>query len=143
MPFKYQIDRKQSLAIITLWGRADGAHLEAAVTTLESDEAWSPAFDRIWDGSGISMLDLTPEAVETLGGLARKDHGSVRRAAVVASREVVELAATVFKFSLRRDRPIEIFQTLEEALTWLGKPAREPGGMGAAGNNAGIGSDVH
>ena len=105
-------------------GAADGATFLDATTAMTNDEAWSPAFDRLWDCRGIILLDML--LAETCCWLTWKSSLACRwwragRGVLVATREVVADVPKLLKARFRNDRPVEIVCTMEDALAWLGK----------------------
>lgn len=121
MPFSYHIDTEQGLGIITVSGRTTGSMLIEAAAALASDEAWSPAFDRLWDCSGITWLDVTPEEQMQLVEMLKSSKGRAGRAALVVHRDLDRMIGMVLRGFLRKDHPVEVFQSMAAALAWLGK----------------------
>lgn len=121
MPYRYRVIPSQRLGILTLHGAISGETIIEATAAMSDNEAWSPDFARLTDASEVTHLDMGLDHVHTLSRLLLEGRGRAARGAIVTTGDVHETMAKVFKMVFRKDRPVEIFRTIDEALRWLGK----------------------
>lgn len=121
MPYRYRVIPSQRLGIITLHGSVSGETLLAAASAMSNDEAWSPDFDRLTDARGITDLDMGLDDLHALLHLVMEGRSRAARGAIVTSREIDATIADLLRMALRKNRPVALFATMDEALAWLGK----------------------
>lgn len=127
MPFTYRIDASRRLVVITVEGHVTGDTFRRAVASL--DGLADPSFDRIWAGrEGQTELDLSPADLDLLADLAYASYREGRRICIVATRDMEEMAALVYKaYAQHRsdaELPIYVAPSIGEALEWLGRRKR-------------------
>ena len=121
MPFSYRIDRPNRLAVIELSGTTTGETLLAAHRAVAADPAWQPGFDRLWDYRRIKVLVLLPDDVAMLKEEMRDERYRAGRSASVVESDLQLSIALLFR-AMTKQWPVNVFGTLDEALTWLREP---------------------
>lgn len=119
MPFAYEIEPERRLVVITLSGRVTGTTVVEALQAVVADARWKAGFDRVWDGRGITSLEIEPEEVRAFRRLARSAPEAMRpgRAAVVAERTLYRDAAVLYVMAVGWET--RVFPTMEQAMAWL------------------------
>ena len=135
MPYSYQIAPEHQFVYARIEGAVDGPECAAAVRQLFADDAWSPEYDVLWDGRQITQLVLGPDDFDTLlHTVADRMDG---RDALVVERVVDIAAAELYAvLARRRDAETRVFQSIKEALEYLGRP-RLPESISADGTSSG------
>ena len=126
MSFTYQIHREQRLAVAVSPAKLTSAEISAGMRQVFGDPAWQPGFDIIWDGRQIEQLLLTPEDIPEIMAVVEElsSRSGTGRSAVVVLRFMDYANARLFSARNRspRGRNVRLFNTMAEAVTWLGVP---------------------
>lgn len=121
MPFSLQFDAPQRLALIRVTGRVTGQEIARFLTSLTTESAWQPDFDRLWLARDLEALVVGPDDLarvrasrEALRNLFEKG-----RTAVVVSPQMEDVVNLLF----REHTPwtVALFPDSKSALAWLGK----------------------
>lgn len=126
MAYSVRIDAPARRGLVALSGTVRGDDLVGAITGLYGHEDWEPAFDTLWDATGITELILDPvdlqRVMEAAGPYVQR-LGTGRSALVVARDVDVAIAKLILHRqkgdASQRDR--RLFERLEEAIAWLDK----------------------
>ena len=122
MPITYRIDPHARLVRTTVTGVVTDADLIAHKDRLNSDPAFGPGMSELSDVTNVHRLDVTSQGVRTL--VWHDDRHSRRFAghklAIVANEDVVYGMARMYQTQSSAD--VGVFRSLQEALSFLGKP---------------------
>lgn len=123
MPADYQIDTSLGVVFSKAWGVLTDEDLLAHREALSRDPDFSPSHSQIYDFSGVTKFEVTPNVVRALGGRSIFSQGS--REALVMSSDLGYGFARMFQtLSTNTQRNVMVFQDIAEAYNWLGLAAQ-------------------
>lgn len=124
MAFAHRIAPSHRLAAIRFYGTVTGTDILEGIRSLYSDPAWEPGFQMIWDARDVAQLILDPADADAVVEVSKthQDLSRQSRTAVLSGGFFVYTSAMMFHVRANRgtEREMEIFETLPEALAWLG-----------------------
>ena len=125
MQYTIQFYPDHALAVVTFTGDVTGDIVLDALRRMLDDPAWRPGYDRIWNGLGITHLDVDHAALEAHGRLAheRVERAGTGRSAIVARMPTHFLLSRLYEAVVPWQA--RAFETVPEALAWLGKTLAE------------------
>lgn len=123
MPIQFTFDAAGRVALGTLTGSADGPSLMGACRALVETPEWTPGWDVIWDGRGITRLELGDDdiaAIVRLKTMRREIYGTGREVLVVTAL-LRRLNAEIYaSFSRLAGREVYVCASVAEAVETLG-----------------------
>lgn len=130
MPFTHLIDAEHRLAAIRFAGTVTGAEIVEGIAALFDSPEWESGFQVIWDGRAIATLILDPDDAEQVvaASVGRRSQTGEARTAVLSLGFTVYTSALVLTLKANRNtnREIKIFESMDEALAWLGRTELPP-----------------
>jgi hypothetical protein len=123
MPYLASVDPDLRLGLATVRGATFGCDLAEANEALYQNPKWQPGFDELWRCDAITEFVVLPSELKEVVEMETANAARVGtgRVALVITREVVQMIGELYQH-LVADRDVEIFETLDEAVSWLGLP---------------------
>ncbi len=123
MPLNVTVDVERRIVISQGWGTVRDDDLLAGRRRLLSDASFDPAFDRIWDLSGVAEVQLSDEVLHQFASHSLSNP-NVHRAIVCVAPQVVQRALDFVSACQQRHQPVSIFPTSAQATEWMEQTAR-------------------
>jgi len=120
MPLSFVIDKQRGLVISTVSGVLTYADIAAHQVRLKNDPDFDPAFDQLFDGTGVTKIELTADEIRTIA--RQKLFAAGSRQAFATSSELAYGMARMFEIYRETSgtgRLMRVFNGLEEAMEWL------------------------
>ena len=120
MPLTFAIDKRRRLVTSTASGTLSYSDIAAHQDRLKSDPNFDPAFDQLFDGTGVTNIALTVEEIQTVARQRIFAAGS--RQAFATSSEFAYGMARMFEIYRETSgtgRLVRVFSGLREAQEWL------------------------
>jgi hypothetical protein len=130
MEFEIRFDADAELALVRTWGRASAEGFSAYLRALVSDPRWHTGMDVLSDHSGLDAGRFTARGIEGLVSIHVPFAGAIGPGlcAVVAGSSLKFGLTRMFEAHAESKLPfrLRVFETIEEALTWLRTSDEEP-----------------
>lgn len=133
MPVRVTVDRGHRLVISNGWGRVADGDLLAGRRLLAANPEFDPSFDRIWNLTGATALQLSDETLNRFAERSLSAPG-VRRAIVCVAPAVVARVLDFVAASRHFNRDVAVFPTLASATAWINSGAEIEAGGSQASN---------
>ena len=123
MPIQVKVDEKRGLVEVVLTGEVTEAEVGETMNRYLAGAAAALPLG-LFDASGITVTDLSPDLLSDLaGGAAKHVDSRIQRGklAVVATSDLALALGRIYQI-LRRNSPVEVrvFSAHEPAKRWLG-----------------------
>ncbi len=121
MSYTYRIYSEQQLVMINLSGDITGTTFIEAMLAFADDPKFRPGYDRIWDMTQITAIDMDFEDIKEHQRKAREIHDRMGagRSVLVAQREAFVTISHLYRAMLPWQ--VDVARDLGAALALLGK----------------------
>jgi hypothetical protein len=140
MAWTYETYPDHELIFVRFVGAVTGEELVACAEAVLSDPANRPGYRRVWDGSDIESMDISPEMYGHLTATieAQADTPGRGSAAIVAGPGTDPAIASLLAARTRKTGTrIQVFRRVRDALKWLevdeGFNFEQPAAAGSSG----------
>ena len=119
MPLLVSVDPSRRVVISRGWGSVSDDDLIHGREQLQKDPAFDQSFDRIWDLSGATSLDLSQELLHEFAATSLSLE-RVQRAIVCVAPRVAERVLDFVSECRKFHRDVLLFPTQDQAADWMG-----------------------
>ena len=105
------------------WGTVSDEDLIHGREELQKDPAFDPSFDRIWDLSGATSLDLSQKVLQTFAAKLLSGE-RVQWAIVCGAPRVADRLLDFVSECRKFHRDVLLFPTQDQAVDWMGLKQR-------------------
>lgn len=125
MPLSFVIDKQRRIVISTASGLVTYSEIAAHQVQLKNNPDFDPTFDQLIDATGVTMVSVKVEEIQTVARQRLFATGS-RQAFATSSDFVYGMARMfeIYREASGSGRPVRVFSSLDAAQEWL-QPVRQ------------------
>ncbi len=123
MPYNFKIDTQHRLVDVVFFGRVSGNDVNAALSEIFHHKDWKRAYNHIWDGSKITVLDFgysefnaMKKIVQNINFLPNTEQGCT---AVIIPNRTGYMMARAGQAAFPSCKPFGIFKQRSAAESWI------------------------
>ncbi len=118
MPVETTIDSENRIVTHVASGELSATEVSAAISARTKLPEFGTDLKVLWDLSGASLPHISPEELKELATSFNEDY-SIAKIALFAPKSVNYGICVAFKSWRIQGPPMEVFHTIEEAMSWI------------------------
>ena len=117
MPVEHRFDLAQRIVFCRAWGALTDHDLQTYQAAVSADPSFDPDLGQLYDGTGITDLQITSAALVLL--LKQTRFAATARRAFVVASDVTFGMARMYSLLSGHESTIRVFRDRESAIEWL------------------------